>query len=237
MSIDMLQEKIRKLKNPTIIEFGVTPEHLPQHLLDEEGSVHLAYRRFCSELMEKLRGFVPGVRFSFASFALMGPEGLNSLTMLLNKDAGRRQAEEYIEGFNGKANCALLIIDLDNFKQVNDRYGHLFGDAALSRAAREIQRLFRNQDIIARIGGDEFIMMIASDEKDFETQIRNNIKNAFAELNESSGKPFYVEASIGVKAFVCEEEFDFSGILQQSDKVMYESKKKRRASVLREENR
>ena len=55
MSIDKLHEKIRKLKNPTIIEFGVTPEHLPQHLLDEEGSVHLAYRRFCSELMEKIR--------------------------------------------------------------------------------------------------------------------------------------------------------------------------------------
>ena len=85
MSIDLLQEKIRKLKNPTIVEFGVTPEHLPQHLLDEEGSVHLAYRRFCRELMEKLKGFVPGVRFSFASFALMGPEGLNSLTMLLKQ--------------------------------------------------------------------------------------------------------------------------------------------------------
>ena len=80
-------------------------------------------------------------------------------------------------------------------------------------------------------------MMIASEEKDFEDQIRQNIKDAFAELNQGSGKPFYVEASIGVKPFICEEEFDFSGILQQSDKVMYESKKKRRASVLREENR
>ena len=85
MSIDVLQEKIRKLKNPTIVEFGVTPEHLPQHLLDEEGSIHLAYHRFCRELMEKLKGFVPGVRFSFAAFALMGPDGLNSLTTLLKQ--------------------------------------------------------------------------------------------------------------------------------------------------------
>jgi orotidine-5'-phosphate decarboxylase len=85
VAIDVLQEKIRKLKNPTIIDFGVTPEHLPQHLLDEEGTVHFAYRRFCHELMEKLKGFVPGVRFSFASFALMGPEGLQSLSALLNE--------------------------------------------------------------------------------------------------------------------------------------------------------
>ena len=127
--------------------------------------------------------------------------------------------------------------DLYHLKEINDQYGHAEGDYAIIQCARVLNSNCGKDDLVGRIGGDEFIMMIASDEKDFETQIRNNIKNAFAELNESSGKPFYVEASIGVKAFVCEEEFDFSGILQQSDKVMYESKKKRRASVLREENR
>ena len=127
MSIDVLQEKIRKLKNPTIVEFGVTPEHLPQHLLDEEGSVHLAYRRFCSELMEKLKGFVPGVRFSFAAFALMGPEGLNSLTMLLKqaKDMGyyvildspgilspwgAERTAPYIFGESGLFPCDALVV-------------------------------------------------------------------------------------------------------------------------------
>lgn len=83
MSIDVLQEKIRKLKNPTVIDFGVTPEHLPQHLLDEEGSVLMAYCRFCHELMRGMKGLVPAVRFSFATFALMSPEGMVQLAKLL----------------------------------------------------------------------------------------------------------------------------------------------------------
>lgn len=84
MAIDVLQERIRKMKNPSVIDFGVTPEHLPQHLLDEEGSVLMAYSRFCRELMEGMKGLVPAVRFSFATFALMSPEGMLQLSSLLN---------------------------------------------------------------------------------------------------------------------------------------------------------
>lgn len=84
MSIDLLQERIRKLKNPIVIDFGVTLEHLPQHLLDEEGSVLMAYCRFCRELMQGMKGLVPAVRFSFGTFALMGTEGATQLSKLLN---------------------------------------------------------------------------------------------------------------------------------------------------------
>ena len=84
----------------------------------------------------------------------------DSLTKLLNKDAGRRQAQEYFSRFPEGMNSALMIIDLDDFKLVNDRYGHLFGDSVLTKAAREIKKLFRNQDIVARIGGDEFMVVM-----------------------------------------------------------------------------
>lgn len=84
----------------------------------------------------------------------------DSLTKLLNKNAARKQAEEYLARFPEGTNCAMLVIDLDNFKQVNDRYGHLFGDAVLTRTAREISKFFRNQDIVARIGGDEFMVLM-----------------------------------------------------------------------------
>lgn len=84
MSIDVLQDRIRKMKNPSVIDFGVTPEHLPQHLLDEEGSVLMAYCRFCRELMEGMKNLVPAVRFSFSTFALMSPEGMVQLSALLH---------------------------------------------------------------------------------------------------------------------------------------------------------
>jgi len=83
MSIDKLHERIRKYKNPLVVDFAVKDEMLPQFLLDEEGSVLLAYTRFCRELLEGLADSVPGVRFSFDTFALFGEDGLRSMRELL----------------------------------------------------------------------------------------------------------------------------------------------------------
>lgn len=90
MSIDALQDKIRKLKNPSMVDFGVQRGNLPPHLLEEGENYLAAYCRFCRELMSGLKGVVPAVRFSFGTFALLGPEGLIALAMLLReaKNAG-----------------------------------------------------------------------------------------------------------------------------------------------------
>ena len=87
MSIDVLHEKIRKLKNPSMVDFGIKADCLPHHLLEEEGSFCAAYARFCRELMTQLKGLVPAVRFPFGAFALMGAEGLTLLSALL-REAG-----------------------------------------------------------------------------------------------------------------------------------------------------
>ena len=79
MAIDKLQDKIRKLKNPAVIDFSITPDLLPPHILQSEGSFLPAYERFCMELMGALKATVPAVRFGFDYFALFGPEGLNVL--------------------------------------------------------------------------------------------------------------------------------------------------------------
>ncbi len=83
MSIDLLQQRIRKLKNPVIVELGVMPEQLPPHLLSQNHSFVKAHHVFCAELIEALKGLVPAVRFRMAHFALMGQEGLESLRLLL----------------------------------------------------------------------------------------------------------------------------------------------------------
>ena len=79
MSVDILQEKIRKTKNPSVVELCLAAADLPAYLLAEEGSTAKAYSRFCVELLNSLKSVVPAVRFSFASFALMGAEGLTAL--------------------------------------------------------------------------------------------------------------------------------------------------------------
>lgn len=86
--MDNLHEKVRKLKNPSVIDFGVTKDHIPPHVLEEEGDFCKGYVRFCRELMAGLKGVVPAVRFAFDDFALLSPEGLTALTQLL-KEAGK----------------------------------------------------------------------------------------------------------------------------------------------------
>lgn len=93
MSVDSLQEKIRKLKNPSLVELGMSMADLPPFLPEEAGSTAAAYGRFCRELLAGLKGLVPGVRVSFAAFALLGPEGLNQLEQCL---ASAREQGMYV---------------------------------------------------------------------------------------------------------------------------------------------
>lgn len=83
MAVDLLQERIRKTKNPSVLELGVSVRELPAHLLEEEGSAGKAYARFCRELMEQLQGILPAVRVSFTSFVLLGHDGLYQLSETL----------------------------------------------------------------------------------------------------------------------------------------------------------
>ena len=85
MSVDFLHDKIRKLKNPLIVDMTTPKELIPPYLLVEEGDFGRAYLRFCRELLEGLAGAVPGVRFSFDNFAMLGDYGLSSLRELLNR--------------------------------------------------------------------------------------------------------------------------------------------------------
>lgn len=160
----------------------------------------------------------------------------DEMTGMLNRRGFGEKAFDFTRKNFGKM-AYFVFADLDHLKEINDKYGHAEGDYAIIQCARVLNSNCGKDDLVGRIGGDEFIMMIASDKEDFEAEIRKDVKASFEELNQASHKPFYVEASIGVKSFVCGDDFDFSGILQQSDKVMYESKKKRRTSIVREENR
>ena len=87
MSIDVLQDKVRKLKNPSVVDLALKVSDLPVHLLEEEGSAAEAYGRFCKELLGSMKGIVPAVRVSFTAFAVLGPAGLTELQSVLSAAA------------------------------------------------------------------------------------------------------------------------------------------------------
>lgn len=87
MSVDILQEKVRKLKNPSMLELCMPISDLPPYMLKEESSPAAAYGRFCRELLTGLKGIVPAVRVSFAAFAILSHDGLYQLSETLKKAA------------------------------------------------------------------------------------------------------------------------------------------------------
>jgi len=83
MSVDKLQDMIRKVKNPLVVDLTVFPDQLPPYLMESEENYPKAYTHFCRDLLLGLKGNVPAVRFSFPFFAMMGAEGLELMPKLL----------------------------------------------------------------------------------------------------------------------------------------------------------
>jgi len=90
MSIDKLQTRIRKLKNPSVLDLSVMPEHIPSHLLQAHSTRAAAYQQFCEELLTGLKDLIPAVRLSLSGCAVFGPDGLFVLSQLLHfaRDCG-----------------------------------------------------------------------------------------------------------------------------------------------------
>lgn len=150
----------------------------------------------------------------------------DSLTKLLNKHAARKQAEEYLSRFPKGVRCAMLIIDLDNFKQVNDQHGHLFGDVVLTKAAREIGKLFRNQDIVGRIGGDEFLVLMrgVSDRNLVESRCQR-LLNIFYSTFHSQQYHLPLTCSIGI-SLSPEHGTSYYELFNRADQALYRAKAK-----------
>lgn len=120
---------------------------------------------------------------------------------------------------------AILFVDLDNFKLINDSYGHDKGDQVLVVTANAIKNTLREQDLVARVGGDEFIVALdgdlqISDIKDIANKVIHNLKAEIAKMNLKSN----VTASIGVS--ICRKgNTGVSELIRQADAAMYKSKK------------
>ena len=151
---------------------------------------------------------------------------VDTLTRLLNKDAARKYVEECLSNQAKDEQSALLIIDLDNFKSVNDRYGHMFGDVVLCETAMVIRRHFRPNDIVARIGGDEFmVMMNPNVSRDLIDRRCSALCKALKEHLEKLVHEGSCSCSIGV-AFAPEAANNYAELFQRADQALYLSKRK-----------
>lgn len=148
----------------------------------------------------------------------------DALTKLLNKSACRKQAEEYLMRYSQNTQCALLMIDLDNFKAVNDRFGHLFGDSVLTAVAREIEKLFRAQDILGRVGGDEFLVMMRGvADRQLVIQRCQMLLRAMTNLLHNAKMELPVSCSIGI-ALSPDHGTSYAELFRKADQALYQAK-------------
>jgi len=116
----------------------------------------------------------------------------------------------------------LVFVDLDNFKSVNDRFGHAAGDAVLANVARTIKSCIRATDLIARLGGDEFILLLEETDSDSARIIVTKLRDG---LNEQIAQsPSAVTASMGVITFVLPPA-SVDEMVRKADELMYAAKR------------
>jgi diguanylate cyclase (GGDEF)-like protein/PAS domain S-box-containing protein len=125
----------------------------------------------------------------------------------------------------GHARVALLFIDLDRFKLVNDSLGHAAGDQLLQAVAQRLQRVGRETDTVARLGGDEFAILLPDAEHlEQGVAVAEKVRAAFAEPFVVDGQDIFVSASIGV-ASAPDDGRDVDVLMQHADIAMYRAKK------------
>lgn len=126
---------------------------------------------------------------------------------------------------------ALLFIDLDKFKPVNDNYGHAYGDLLLKDVAARLHDCMRESDTAARLGGDEFVALLSEvDGKAGVTAVATKILNRLSKPYEISGHVFEISASIGA-AFYPDDAADAKALMRAADMAMYQAKNSGRGTV------
>ena len=120
---------------------------------------------------------------------------------------------------------AILFVDLDYFKEINDSFGHAMGDAVLSAVANLLKTTVREVDTVARLGGDEFVILLDTiDNPQHVITIVQKVHDRFQSTMSIKGRELHVHASIGVSLFPNDGK-DADELMQNADQAMYDSKK------------
>lgn len=147
---------------------------------------------------------------------------MDSLTHIYNSETTRNLVEHRLQNLKEQQNGAMLLVDIDHFKSINDTHGHLKGDAALSTVAQMLRGLFREEDVVGRIGGDEFLVYMENVKS--EENLRNKCESVCRKANElllETGE----KLTISLGAAMSTEGDRYEELYQRVDQALYAAKK------------
>lgn len=156
----------------------------------------------------------------------------DSLTGLLNRRTFDEElAEEFSRLQRRRSKYSVLMLDIDKFKNLNDTYGHAFGDTVLRSLAQCCKDNIRLHDTLARIGGEEFSIISPHNSQKAAQKMAEKLRQRIEDLSfECEGQTLKVTVSIGVSE-VDFEDYDHTSVLERADEAMYEAKERGRNQV------
>ena len=150
---------------------------------------------------------------------------VDELTNLLNRRGFFTLAEQQLKMANrNQKGILLLYIDFDGLKQINDTFGHSGGDMALKDATSIIKGTFRQSDIVARIGGDEFVVLALETSWAFAETLSTRLQQSLRSHNAEAGRPYKLSFSVGYSYYDPGAPCSLEELIARADSDMYEQK-------------
>lgn len=147
----------------------------------------------------------------------------DDLSGLLNRSTMERFIKRRLEEMTPEERCALFIVDLDDFKLVNDTLGHQAGDAAIRQSAEILSQIFRASDIVGRLGGDEFAVFLCG--RISEELVREKAATICERLQLALGTSRLVNLTASVGVYLAQGQQTFESLYQSADLALYRAKK------------
>ena len=179
-----------------------------------------------------------GIVFSMLIVAL-NIQNYNMYTDYLTGVYNRKKLETYLKQrvslSKDNKTFSAIMIDLDNFKVINDCYGHDVGDNALQVCTKLISGCLRSNDFIARFGGDEFFIILNMADEIRLKEVVERIKNSINNYNKASGQPYELSCSMGYAVYGCHSGQNAEEFQKQLDTLMYENKQRNKERQKKEQ--
>jgi diguanylate cyclase (GGDEF)-like protein len=154
---------------------------------------------------------------------------MDELTKLYNRRGFMALAGSHIRSAERtQSSFSVVFIDLDGMKHINDTLGHLEGDRALVEAASLLSRSTRQSDILARFGGDEFVLLITATEKNAADSIRRRLQEQLDACNAQPGRRYRLSFSTGVVTAGVDRNLTLEQLMAEADAMMYRQKQEKK---------
>lgn len=155
---------------------------------------------------------------------------LDPMTGVLNKVAVEEEIKHFFNDEHPGGSHALIVVDVDDFKMVNDTFGHLFGDNILNDVASEIKGRFRSSDIVGRVGGDEFLICMKNTTADLAVSVATEICNNVSKVLRADQGDMTISLSIGICMYP-DSGIEYTEMFKKAEIAMYTAKQSGKGTV------